>query len=67
MNKKQVKRIFNFRDMELADPNTNFSVKEVRRHYSVEYPELTTADIEGPKHKGGRDEYIFKTSVGTKG
>lgn len=67
MKKKTIKRIFKYQGLELEDPNPNFSVKEVRRHFSGIYPELTTADIEGPKHKGGRDEFTFKTSVGTKG
>ena len=67
MEKKIISRIFKFKDLELADPGINLSIEDVKRHYSGIYPELTTANIEGPKRIGGKDEFTFRISVGTKG
>lgn len=51
----------------LQDPNPNMSTAEVIQHYSVQYPELTTCTIDGPKVDGSVALYEFKTTVGTKG
>ena len=51
----------------LPDPNPEFSVEEVMQFYSPQYPELTTANIEGPKVSGNAAVYQAKTTVGTKG
>jgi len=40
---------------------------EAQVFYSKQYPELTTAVVEGPTVKAGKAVYKFKTSVGTKG
>lgn len=40
---------------------------EAAAFYSKQYPELTTATVEGPTMKSGVAVYSFKTSVGTKG
>lgn len=51
----------------LPDPNTEFTVEEVLQFYSGQYPELTTATLEGPKVEGKTAVYGVKTTVGTKG
>lgn len=51
----------------LPDPNPDFSVEEVLQFYSNQYPELTTATLEGPKIEGKTAVYQAKTTVGTKG
>jgi PRTRC genetic system protein C len=51
----------------LPDPNPEFSVEEVMQFYSGQYPELTTATLDGPKIEGRKAVYGVKTTVGTKG
>lgn len=51
----------------LPDPNPEFSVQEVMNFYSGQYPELTTATIDGPKVEGKIAVYSANTTVGTKG
>lgn len=51
----------------LSDPNPELSINEVAQFYSGQYPELTTATIEGPKIEGNKAVYSAKTTVGTKG
>ena len=51
----------------LPDPNPDFTVNEVLQFYSGQYPELTTATLEGPKTEGKVAVYSVKTTVGTKG
>lgn len=51
----------------LPDPNPDFSVEEVLTFYSGQYPELTTATLDGPKVEGKAAVYSVKTTVGTKG
>ena len=51
----------------LSDPNKDFTPAEVIQFFSVQYPELTTATIDGPKIEKDAAVYEFKTTVGTKG
>lgn len=51
----------------LPDPNPDFTVEEVLRYYSVQYPELTTAAVVGPKVDKDKAVYEIQESVGTKG
>lgn len=51
----------------LPDPNPDFTVEEVMQFYSGQYPELTTASLEGPQVDGNKAVYSVQTSVGTKG
>lgn len=53
----------------LKDPNANMSVQEVINHYSTQYPELTTASVQGPDIEEGTDTavYRFTTVLGDKG
>jgi len=67
----QLKRVFKFEkngtDVTLPDPNPDFTVEEVVRFYAPQYPELTTAAIEGPKTDGDTAVYTLNETVGTKG
>jgi PRTRC genetic system protein C len=66
----KLKREFKFKKdnttVTLPDPNPEFSCDEVLQFYSGQYPELTTATLEGPKVEGKSAVYSVKTSVGTK-
>lgn len=66
-----LKREFKFKkdgtNVTLPDPNPEFSIQEVMQFYSGQYPELTTATLEGPKVEGKSAVYSVKTTVGTKG
>ena len=68
---KGLQRIFkmkkNSTEMELADPDSNMSPSEVMDFYSMTYPELTTATLDGPVIEDDCTVYEFKTTVGTKG
>jgi PRTRC genetic system protein C len=43
------------------------SLSEVTDFYSMNYPELTTATLQGPELEEDRAVYRFKTTIGTKG
>lgn len=68
---KELPREFKFKkdgtNVTLPDPNPEFTVDEVMQFYSNQYPELTTATLEGPKTENGKVVYAVKTTVGTKG
>ena len=68
---QKLKREFHFKKdgntVKLPDPNPEFSTDEVLRFYSGQYPELTTATLDGPKIEGKAAVYSVKTTVGTKG
>ena len=68
---RKLKREFKFKkdgtNVTLPDPNPEFSLDEVLQFYSGQYPELTTASMEGPKTEGNMAVYSVKTTVGTKG
>ncbi len=68
---QKLKRVFKFDKngtvVTLPDPNPDFTVDEVLRFYSPQYPELTTAFIEGPKTDGDTAVYTVNETVGTKG
>lgn len=51
----------------LPDPNPEFTVEDVIRFYSGQYPELTTATIGSPVISGKTAVYNVSTTVGTKG
>ena len=64
---QQLVRTFTFNGVELPDPGPEFSVEEVRDMYSAQYPDISTAVIQGPEMKGDVAEYKFVRNVGTKG
>ena len=45
-------REFNYNDMRLPDPGPAFTPDQVRDLYSAQYPELTTATVDGPEYAG---------------
>ncbi|GAO43762.1 PRTRC system protein C [Flavihumibacter petaseus] len=66
-----LKRSFKFKKdgkmITLADANPAFTLEETVQFYSTQYPELTTATIDGPKVECDNAVYEFKTTIGTKG
>jgi len=71
MEVQNLTREFRFKkdgtNVTLPDPNPDFTVNEVLQFYGNQYPELTTATLEGPKTDNGKAVYTVKTTVGTKG
>jgi PRTRC genetic system protein C len=67
----QLPRIFRFdnkgNEVELPDPEPNFSPESVLNFFAGTYPILTTAKIEGPEIVNDCIEYKFVTTLGTKG
>ncbi len=66
---KNLPRIFKHqhKSLTLKDPDPSMSSEQVLSFYSGLYPELAVARIEGPSIKDGSAEYIFTTTVGSKG
>lgn len=54
-------------NVELTDPHPDMSLQEVVSHYSRQYPELSTANIDGPTMEGDTAVYTFTSVIGTKG
>ena len=68
---KGIKRVFKLKKgnstLVLEDPDSRMSLTEVTDFYSMNYPELTTATLQGPEFEEDRAVYHFKTTIGTKG
>ena len=64
---KVLERRFTFSGVTLPDPNPEFTVEQVRDMYVSTYPELATAEVQGPSPNDGAMEYTFTRSVGAKG
>ncbi|MFL5810055.1 MAG: PRTRC system protein C [Flavisolibacter sp.] len=66
-----LERVFQFKKegtlISLPDPDPSLSVEEVLQFYAPQYPELTTATLDGPRIDGKKSVYSVKTTVGTKG
>lgn len=60
-------RVFTYNGFTLPDPGQGLSLEEVRDVYSAQFPELISASIEGPEHKGRQAVYQFRKAVGSKG
>jgi len=60
-------RQFKYNGVALADPGALLSLEQVRDFYASVYPEILSADIEGPEQAGGKLIYTFRRAVGTKG
>lgn len=67
MDIQKLIREFRYNGVALADPSHTFSLEQVRDFYANVYPEITSADIEGPQQVGGKQIYTFRRAVGTKG
>jgi PRTRC genetic system protein C len=64
---KTLLREFVYNGVSFVDPGATFSPDEVRDLYSAQYPELTTAAIDGPEVTGETARYTFRRAAGAKG
>tara|TARA_R110001606_G_scaffold369853_3_gene526092 strand:- start:436 stop:642 length:207 start_codon:yes stop_codon:yes gene_type:complete len=64
---EKLKRVFKFNELTLADPNQNFTLKQVLDFYANSYPELVNAHLSEPHIVKNKIEYKFETKIGTKG
>ena len=60
-------REFTYNGMALLDPGPAFSPDQVRDLYTAQYPELTTAAVDGPEVKGDVMAYKFVRAAGATG
>ena len=60
-------REFTYNGMTFVDPGAAFSPDDVRDLYSAQYPELTTAAIDGPEYKDEVAHFKFVRAAGAKG
>ena len=60
-------REFNYNGMRLPDPGPAFTPDLVRDLYSAQYPELTTATVDGPEYAGEVASFKFVRAAGAKG
>lgn len=60
-------REFTYNGMRFVDPGPAFSPDHVRDLYSAQYPELTTATVDGPEFSGEVASYKFVRAAGAKG
>lgn len=62
-----IRRLFKFGVRNLPDPGSHLSPAEVKAFYSGNFPELLTANIDGPHIEGATATYTFERAYGTKG
>lgn len=62
-----LKREFTYNGMTLADPGSTLSPEDVKELYSAQYPELTTAMVDGPTVDADVARYTFVRAAGAKG
>jgi PRTRC genetic system protein C len=67
MKIEALRRTFAYNAIELADPGAALTPAAVKDFYTSVYPDLTNAEIEGPKVIGNTHAYTFRRAVGTKG
>ncbi len=67
MKIEKLLREFRYNGIVLADPSDTFTLAQVRDFYATVYPEIISADIEGPEQRGAKTIYTFRRAVGTKG
>jgi PRTRC genetic system protein C len=67
MHIQELQREFKYNSVKLPDPNPQFTLLQVRDFFSTVYPEIISADIEGPDVIGNKNVYSFRRAVGTKG
>lgn len=67
MEIQKLQREFSYNGARLPEPNEAFTLVQVRDFYATVYPEIISADIEGPKQIGAKSIYTFRRAVGTKG
>ena len=62
--KQELKRVFNYKEEKLEDPNPALTPAEVLDFYSDKHPELVNATMTGPEIEN--DEAVFKFEVNFK-
>ncbi|CAG9185763.1 PRTRC system protein C [Cupriavidus pampae] len=60
-------RQFSYNGMTFMDPGPAFTPVQVRDIYSAQYPELTTAAVEGPDVSDNLARFTFVRAAGAKG
>jgi PRTRC genetic system protein C len=60
-------REFVYNGLNLVDPGAAFTPDQVRDLYTAQYPELTTAAVDGPQIKDTVMRYTFVRAAGAKG
>ncbi|TGP40247.1 PRTRC system protein C [bacterium M00.F.Ca.ET.228.01.1.1] len=60
-------REFAYNGMTLLDPGPAFTPDQVRDLFTAQYPELTTAAVDGPEISGNVMRYTFVRAAGAKG
>ena len=63
----KMSRVFQLNGIRLPDPNPNMTVDDVKAFYAAQYPELTTAVVNGPEAAGDKMRYTFDRAIGSKG
>ena len=64
---RAIERSFSYMGLQLPDLDPALTPEQVRDAYSAQYPEITTAVIEGPDATGDKLVYKFTRAIGTKG
>ncbi|HZQ54849.1 MAG TPA: PRTRC system protein C [Bryobacteraceae bacterium] len=59
-------RSFSYMGLQLADPDPALTPEQVRDAYAAQYPEITTAVIEGPDASSDKLVYKLVRAIGTK-
>lgn len=67
MKIQELIREFKYNSVKLPDPNPAFTLVQVRDFFANVYPEIISADIEGPEQIGDKQVFSFRRAVGTKG
>lgn len=67
MDIQELIREFKYNSVKLPDPSPAFTLVQVRDFFANVYPEIISAEIEGPDVVGNRNVYTFRRAVGTKG
>lgn len=60
-------RKFIYDNREFPDPGEHMTPDEVRASMVTFFPELSNAEIKGPRTEGEDQVYVFERRVGTKG
>lgn len=60
-------RVFEYNGVKLPDVGAHLTPEQVKDVYAATYPDITSAQIEGPESKAGKLVYSFRRAVGTKG
>lgn len=64
---EKLTRSFSYSGLTLPDPGEGLSLEEVRDVFSIQFPEIVSAAIEGPERKGNKLVYTIRKAVGAKG